>query len=238
MSNNALGLPAYDGKPLMGEVESWAHAAGLWPLIGTDEVGRGPLAGPVVAAAVALPDDAALQGSGLEGLADSKELTEAQRERLVPRIEALALGWHVEPAWQQEIAEKNILHASLAAMQRACAAVVAQLQQRGQPAAALLVLDGNQTLRGWQHGQQLAVVKGDRRSRAVAAAAVLAKVWRDRHMVQLEEQYPGYGLAKHKGYPTADHLAALARLGPSPVHRREFGPVKALDRQGALWLDG
>lgn len=238
MSEVEPALRRYDGKPQMGEVEFWAHAAGLWPLIGTDEVGRGPLAGPVVAAAVVLPEDAALRGSGLEGLADSKELTEAQRERLVPLIEGLALAWHIEPAWQQEIAEKNILHASLAAMQRACAAVVVQLQERGLPAAALLVLDGNQTLRGWTHGRQLAVVKGDRRSRAVAAAAVLAKVWRDHHMVQLDAQYPGYGLAKHKGYPTPDHLAALTRLGPSPVHRREFAPVKALGRQGSLWLDG
>ena len=230
--------PRYTGAPELGEIEAWAHSAGLWPLMGTDEVGRGPLAGPVVAAAVVLPDDAALHGTGLLGLNDSKLLSESKRESLVPLIERLALAWHVEPAWQQEIAERNILGASLGAMQRACAQVVRQLGERGHGPVALLVIDGNKELRTWAHGQQVAVIKGDRRSRAVAAAAVLAKVWRDHHMAQLEEQYPGYGFAQHKGYPTADHLAALARLGPSAVHRRDFGPVRALSGQGQLWLDG
>lgn len=230
--------PRYDGNPELGEIEAWAHAAGLWPLMGTDEVGRGPLAGPVVAAAVVLPDDAALLGAGLSGLNDSKLLSENKREGLVPLIERVALAWHIEPAWQQEIAERNILGASLAAMQRACAEVVRQLGERGHGPVALLVIDGNKLLHGWAHSRQAAVVKGDRRSRAVAAAAVLAKVWRDHHMAELEVQYPGYGFAQHKGYPTADHLAALSRLGPSAVHRRDFGPVRALSTQGQLWLDG
>lgn len=236
--SDRLAPPRYDGKPTLGEIEAWAHAAGLWPLMGTDEVGRGPLAGPVVAAAVVLPDKAALHGTGLAGLDDSKLLSESKRESLVPLIERVALAWHIEPAWQQEIAERNILGASLAAMQRACAAVVRQLGERGHGPVALLVIDGNKQLPSWAQCPQAAVVKGDRRSRAVAAAAVLAKVWRDHHMVELEAQYPGYGFAQHKGYPTADHLAALARLGPVAVHRRDFAPVRALTAQGLLWLDG
>lgn len=236
--SDRLAPPRYDGKPQLGEIEAWAHAAGLWPLMGTDEVGRGPLAGPVVAAAVVLPEDAALHGTGLAGLNDSKLLSDSKRQSLVPLIEKVALAWHIEPAWQQEIAQRNIQGASLAAMQRACAQVVRQLQERGHGAVALLVIDGNKALPAWGHSQQAAVVKGDRRSRAVAAAAVLAKVWRDQHMVELEARYPGYGFAQHKGYPTADHLQALVRLGPSAVHRRDFAPVRALSGQGQLWLDG
>lgn len=224
-----LQLPALAGRPRLGELEAWALAQGWWPLIGADEAGRGPLAGPVVAAAVVLSDGAARGGdSALAGLDDSKRLTPVQREGLVPAIQAAALAWHIEPAWEDEIAARNILHASLAAMQRACLAVAAQLEAAQLAQARLVALDGNQLLPAWTRSPQVAVVKGDARSRTIAAASVLAKVWRDKHMEQLDGQYPGYGFAVHKGYPTPAHLEALRRLGPSAVHRRGFGPVAAL----------
>lgn len=188
-------------------------------LAGVDEVGRGPLAGDVVAAAVILDPD-----KPIVGLNDSKKLTEKKREQLFPEIQQQALSWCVARASVAEIDQLNILHASLLAMKRA----VEGLQQ--QPEHVLV--DGNR-IPQWAYAAE-AVVKGDSRVAAIAAASILAKVVRDREMVAYDEQYPGYGFAGHKGYPTKSHMDALLRLGPTPIHRRSFGPVKAQLEQLAL----
>lgn len=182
-------------------------------IAGVDEVGRGPLAGPVVAAAVILDPS-----RPITGLTDSKKLSEKRRVELVPVIQSQALAWALGRAEPAEIDEINILQASLLAMQRA----VAQLQP--QPDFALV--DGNR-LPSLPCPAQ-AIVKGDLSEACISAASILAKVSRDTEMQVLDERYPGYGLAGHKGYPTRDHLDALRRLGPSVIHRRSFGPVKAL----------
>ena len=179
---------------------------------GCDEVGRGPLAGDVVAAAVIL-------GSSVpEGLNDSKKLTERRRERLFDEIRASAVAWSIGRASVEEIDRLNILNASLLAMKRAVESL--------SPLPDHVLVDGNK-LPAWQFSAE-AIVGGDGSIPAISAASVLAKVTRDREMVQLDEEYPGYGLAKHKGYPTAQHLDALARLGVTPIHRRSFGPVARL----------
>jgi ribonuclease HII len=210
----------------IGEIERSCRQAGLWPLIGTDEVGRGPLAGPVVAGAVILRD-----GARLPGLDDSKQLSEAQREALVEPIQAGALAWSVVEGSLDRIERLNILGASLWAMAEAVRACWRQLE--AMPAATrgvmprLVVVDGNKTLPGLVRPGQRAVVKGDRRSRAIAAASILAKVHRDHLMVRMAERYPGYGFESHKGYPAPVHLRALERLGPTPIHRVGFAPVAA-----------
>ena len=179
---------------------------------GCDEVGRGPLAGDVVAAAVIL-------GSSIpEGLNDSKKLTERKRERLFDEIKVLALAWSIGRASVEEIDRLNILNASLLAMKRAVESL--------SPLPDHVLVDGNK-LPSWQFSAE-AIVGGDGSIPSISAASVLAKVTRDREMVQLDGEYPGYGLAKHKGYPTAQHLDALARLGVTPIHRRSFGPVARL----------
>jgi ribonuclease HII len=182
-------------------------------LAGVDEVGRGPLAGDVVAAAVILDP-----GQPIEGLRDSKKLTEVRREELAQVIREKALAWSVARASVAEIDEINILQASLLAMHRAVAAL--------DPQPEYVLVDGNRLPR-WQYASE-PVVKGDDRVPAIAAASILAKVQRDGELRALEEQYPGYGFAAHKGYPTASHLKALQELGVTPVHRRSFGPVKKL----------
>lgn len=179
-------------------------------LAGVDEVGRGPLAGDVVAAAVILDP-----ANPIAGLNDSKKLSEKKREQLYPEICEKAISFCVARASVAEIDELNILHASLLAMKRA----VEGLQQ--QPEHVLV--DGNRVPR-WGYSAE-AVVKGDSRVMAIAAASILAKVVRDREMVAFEQQYPGYGFAGHKGYPTKVHMQALEKLGPTPIHRRSFGPV-------------
>ena len=179
---------------------------------GCDEVGRGPLAGDVVAAAVIL-------GSSIpEGLNDSKKLTERKRERLFDEIKVLALAWSIGRASVEEIDRLNILNASLLAMKRAVESL--------SPLPDHVLVDGNK-LPSWQFSAE-AIVGGDGSIPSISAASVLAKVTRDREMVQLDGEYPGYGLAKHKGYPSAQHLDALARLGVTPIHRRSFGPVARL----------
>jgi len=179
---------------------------------GCDEVGRGPLAGDVVAAAVIL-------GPSIpEGLNDSKKLTERKRERLFDEIRASAVAWSIGRASVEEIDRLNILNASLLAMKRAV--------QSLSPLPDHVLVDGNQ-LPVWQFSAE-AIVGGDGCIPCISAASVLAKVTRDREMLELEEKYPGYGLAKHKGYPTAQHLDALSRLGVTPIHRRSFGPVARL----------
>lgn len=182
-------------------------------IAGVDEVGRGPLAGDVVAAAVILDP-----ARPIVGLNDSKKLSARRREALAEEIRQRALGWHVARATVAEIDEINILQASLLAMHRAV--------QGLSPQPESVLVDGNRLPR-WDYRAQ-PVVKGDSRVAAIAAASILAKVQRDSELVALESRYPGYGFATHKGYPTAAHLAALEALGVSPVHRRSFAPVRAL----------
>ena len=179
---------------------------------GVDEVGRGPLAGDVVAAAVILGD------SPPAGLTDSKALSPRQRERLAETIRSEAVAWSLGRATVAEIDELNILQASLLAMRRAVEALSVQ--------PSLVLVDGNH-LPSWSY-EARAVIKGDMSEPAISAASIVAKVTRDSEMVILDDLYPGYGFAAHKGYPTKAHLAALASLGVSPVHRRSFGPVKRL----------
>ncbi len=182
-------------------------------LAGVDEVGRGPLAGDVVAAAVILDP-----ARPIPGLRDSKKLSPRRREELALLIMEQAQAWSVARASVAEIDELNILQASLLAMHRAVRAL--------EPQPAYVLVDGNRLPR-WDYPSE-PVVKGDDRVPAIAAASILAKVQRDRELVDLERQYPGYGFAVHKGYPTASHLEALRTLGVTPVHRRSFGPVRAL----------
>jgi len=183
------------------------------PIAGVDEVGRGPLAGPVMAAAVILDP-----GRPVQGLADSKRLSPRRREVLAGLIRERALAWALGRAEVEEIDRLNILHASLLAMRRAVEAL------RLPPVKALV--DGNRCPVLFCPAE--AVVGGDALVACISAASILAKVARDAEMVALDRRYPGYGLAIHKGYPTAAHLEALRRLGASPLHRRSFRPVREL----------
>ncbi|MFN2349246.1 MAG: ribonuclease HII [Thioalkalivibrio sp.] len=189
---------------------------------GVDEVGRGPLAGPVVAAAVILDP-----GVPIEGLRDSKKLTAARREALDMKIRERALAWALGFCSPAEIDRINILQASLLAMARAVEALSV--------APELALIDGNRCPRLAMTAH--AVIKGDSRVPAISAASIIAKVHRDRLMLELDACHPGYGLAEHKGYPTPVHLDALDRLGPSPCHRASFAPVRraAEARQGGLF---
>jgi ribonuclease HII len=180
---------------------------------GIDEVGRGPLAGPVVAAAVVLDT-----GAEIKGLADSKRLSETRREMLDREIRAAALAFSLGRAEPSEIDALNILQATLLAMTRA----VAGLGVR--PHAALV--DGNAIPPLTIPAE--AIVRGDEKIPAISAASIVAKVARDAEMRELEARYPGYGFAAHKGYPTRKHLEAIARLGVLPVHRRSFAPVRKI----------
>lgn len=180
---------------------------------GVDEAGRGPLAGPVIAAAVILDP-----ARPIAGLADSKKLTEKQRERLFDEIRHNALAWSVARARVREIDEINILQASLLAMQRA----VSQLKIPPQ----LVLVDGNKC--PVMPCPAIAIVKGDQTEPAISAASIVAKVLRDRIMLFLDKKYPAYGFARHKGYPTASHVEALKQAGVSRVHRRTFAPVSSL----------
>ena len=182
-------------------------------IAGVDEVGRGPLAGPVIAAAVILDGN-----RRIEGLRDSKELSARKRVVLAEAIRRHALAWSLGRAEPAEIDHLNILQASLLAMQRAVAGLAIQ------PTSVLV--DGNQ--RPLLDYPVQAVVGGDRLIPAISAASILAKVCRDAEMEEIEAQYPGYGFAQHKGYPTAAHLRALELLGPCPLHRRSFAPVRKL----------
>lgn len=182
-------------------------------IAGVDEVGRGPLAGDVVAAAVILDPL-----RPIPGLRDSKKLSAARREALAEMICANAVAWTVARASVEEIDRLNILQASLLAMKRAVEALT--------PQPGYVLVDGNR-LPQWRYAAE-PVVKGDDRVPAIAAASILAKVQRDRELISLDEQYPGYGFAAHKGYPTAAHIAALRELGVTPVHRRSFKPVREL----------
>lgn len=181
-------------------------------IAGVDEVGRGCLFGPVVAAAVVLSPEASLQLQTL-GVTDSKRLNATQRERLVAPIQALATDYALGLATVHDIERLNILHASLLAMTRA-------LRRLTTP-PDLCLIDGNQPIRNLGLSQQT-VVRGDRLHTEIAAASILAKVWRDRLIVRLDRRYPGYHLASNKGYGSAAHRLALQTLGPTPQHRRSF----------------
>ncbi|MBR9925099.1 MAG: ribonuclease HII [Gammaproteobacteria bacterium] len=185
-------------------------------LAGVDEVGRGPLIGSVVASAVILDPS-----RPIEGLTDSKKLTAKKREALDVLIRERALAFAVAEASAAEVDQLNIYHATHLAMRRAIDALT--------PAAEYLLVDGNRLPGHVLPGQ--AVVKGDARHPAIAAASILAKVARDAQMTELDLRYPDYGFARHKGYPTKEHLAALAAYGPLAEHRRSFAPVQ---RQLAL----
>jgi ribonuclease HII len=191
-------------------LEEAARKQGALRIAGVDEVGRGPLFGPVVAAAVILAP-----GFRLHGLTDSKKLTEKKRIEFDREIRLNAVAWSIAAVDAETIDRINIRQASLLAMRRA----VEQLAL----SPDFLLIDGRDTIQ-WDCPQQ-AVVKGDATSFSIAAASVLAKVHRDKLLVEWDREYPGYGLVQHKGYGTPEHLAALARLGPTPLHRKSFHPV-------------
>jgi len=191
-------------------LENTARRAGALRIAGLDEVGRGPMFGPVVAAAVIFP-----KGCRLPGLTDSKKLSEKVRNEFDVEIRLNAVAWAVAAVDVETIDRINIRRASLLAMRIA----VEQLALTPD----YLLIDGLDTI-DWPCRQQ-AVVQGDATSMSIAAASVLAKVHRDRMLVELDAVYPGYGLAKHKGYCSAEHLDALKRLGPTPQHRKSYRPV-------------
>ncbi|MUM77733.1 ribonuclease HII [Pseudodesulfovibrio sp. F-1] len=195
---------------------------------GVDEAGRGCLAGPVVAGVCILPET-----YDLPGLTDSKKLAAVKREALYPRIREQAVAWAVGLSWPGEIDRVNILQATFLAMGRAVRAMKAS--------AALLRIDGNKTIPGHALGLRVAqewVVGGDGSVPAISAASVLAKTFRDRLMVRLATRYPGYGLERHMGYGTREHLEAIVRLGPCRIHRLTFRGVRSEpepQRQGSLF---
>ena len=193
--------------PLLSEVTSQYE----W-VAGVDEVGRGPLAGEVVAAAVIFGD------SVPAGVTDSKKLTAKRREQLAVDIKSSARAWYVARASVAEIDSLNILQASLLAMHRAVDGLSL--------APEFVLVDGNR-LPAWNYKSK-PVIGGDALEVSIGAASILAKVQRDAEMVALDDEYPGYGFARHKGYPTREHMAALAALGVTPWHRKSFAPVKRL----------
>lgn len=199
MKKAASSLPLFD---TVGEI-----------VCGVDEAGRGPLAGPVFAAAVILDPQ-----RPIPGLRDSKKLSEAQRDALAVQIKENALAWAIAQCSEQEIDALNILQASLLAMRRA----VEGLQVK----PTLALIDGNRC--PVMPLRSEAVVKGDDRVPAISAASILAKTARDAALMRLHEQYPDYAFDRHKGYPTSLHLERLRRHGVSPVHRRSYAPVRAL----------
>lgn len=180
-------------------------------IAGVDEAGRGPLAGPVFAAAVILDPK-----KKIVGLADSKQLTAKKREYLAKKIQEKAKAWAIGRAEVEEIDRLNIFQASLLAMQRAVHALALL--------PSLVLVDGKHCPKLSFPSQ--AIIKGDEKITVISAASILAKVHRDASMVLLDAEYPGYGLAQHKGYTTQQHLQALKKLGPSSIHRRSFAPVR------------
>ena len=191
-------------------------------LCGVDEAGRGPLCGPVVAAAVILDP-----ARPIAGLADSKKLSEKRREKLAIEIREKALAWCIAEASVEEIDRLNILHATMLAMQRAVAGL-ALVPDR-------VLVDGNRCPRLELPCE--AVVKGDSLVAEISAASILAKTARDAQLLELDKRYPQYGLAGHKGYPTAAHLAALRAHGACDIYRKSFGPVRDVIANPPLWTD-
>lgn len=199
-------MPSFD-------FEEKHYAEGYSAVCGCDEAGRGPLCGPVVAAAVILPRDCVI-----DGLNDSKKLTEKKREALYDIICERAIAYAIAEASPAEIDEYNILNASMLAMRRAVEGLSVK--------ADFALIDGN-CARGFTIPTET-IVGGDARSYSIAAASILAKVTRDRECTELDRVYPEYGIAKHKGYPTKDHMAAVREHGPSPIYRKSF--LKFLDK--------
>lgn len=195
------------------DYENEKRNEGYTYVCGCDEAGRGPLCGPVVAAAVILPPDIEI-----EGLNDSKKLTEKKRERLFDVIKEKALAYAIAEASAQEIDEINILNASMLAMRRAVEALPIK--------ADFALIDGNCS-RGFSI-PTMTIVGGDAKSSSIAAASILAKVTRDRGCIEADKEYPEYNIAKHKGYPTKEHMDAVREHGPSPIHRKSF--LKFLDK--------
>ncbi|QEP42204.1 ribonuclease HII [Ectothiorhodospiraceae bacterium BW-2] len=195
----------------MSPQQPWSPPEWVTRLAGVDEVGRGPLAGPVVTAAVILDPQ-----RPISGVADSKQLSAATRERLSRQIKHQALAWALGRAEVEEIEQLNILQATLLAMQRALEALPLSPDY--------IAIDGNRLPKKLS-APAVALVKGDQRLAAISAASIIAKVARDAEMVRLDERYPGYGLARHKGYPTQFHRQQLQQLGPSPIHRRSWRSV-------------
>jgi ribonuclease HII len=191
------------------EFERQLWSAGVQRVGGTDEVGMAPLAGPVIAAAVILQP-----GARLRGVDDSKKLTPEQRERLDPEIRRAAVAWAIGRAEVEEIDRLNIYQAGLLALKRAVLALSPQPEH--------LLVDARRLDLALP---QQPIIQGDAKSLTIGAASIVAKVHRDRLMAELDARHPGYRLAENKGYPTPDHLEALRRLGPSPIHRRSFAPV-------------
>lgn len=180
-------------------------------IAGVDEVGRGPLCGPVVTAAVILDP-----ARPIDGLNDSKKLSEKKREVLFDEIKEKALAWCIARADVNEIDELNILHATMLAMQRAVTGLDVM--------PTLALIDGNRCPK--LPCRTEAIIKGDGKVPEIGAASILAKVARDREMAEMEKLYPGYGIGGHKGYPTKVHMEALKKLGATPIHRRSFRPVR------------
>ena len=195
-------------------IEKQYNDEGFAVICGVDEAGRGPLCGPVVAAACILPD-----GLFIEGLNDSKKLTEKKREKLFDVIKESAIAYCIAEASVEEINELNILEADLLAMRRAIDGLSVKPD--------LALIDGN-IARDFQI-PAVPVIKGDATSMNIAAASILAKVTRDRMCIDLDRDYPEYGIAKHKGYGTKDHMNALRTYGPSPIHRKQF--IRFLDKE-------
>ena len=192
-------------------MKPWKPPAGIKSLAGVDEVGRGPLAGDVVTAAVILPAN-----HPIEGLTDSKALSARQRENLYQDVISHASCWSIGRASVKEIDRYNILQATMMAMRRAVLGL--------KITPDYVAVDGNR-LPQWEYAGE-AVVKGDGRVAVISAASILAKVVRDREMQAMDAKYPGYGFQKNKGYGTAQHLEALQRLGPTAIHRHSFAPVR------------
>ena len=194
-------------------IENQLHEEGFSLVCGVDEAGRGPLCGPVFAAACILPD-----GLVLEGLNDSKKLTPKKRDKLFDLICENAIAYSIASASVEEIDELNILEADLLAMRRAIDSLSVK--------ADFALIDGN-IARDFQIPAR-AIIGGDAKSPSIAAASILAKVARDRDCIKLDEEYPQYGIAKHKGYGTKQHMDALRTYGPSPTHRKQF--IRFLDK--------
>ncbi|NOZ00902.1 MAG: ribonuclease HII [Deltaproteobacteria bacterium] len=207
-----------DGAYGPGYAEAWARSRGHFPVMGVDEAGRGCLAGPVVAAAVILPDD-----QSINGLDDSKLMTAKARDRVFDKIgdRALAIGVGVVPS--SSIDANGILPSTLEAMKAAVDSACTCHEMD----VGIVIVDGTSTIPGVTLPQK-SWIKGDHLSLNCAAASVIAKVTRDRLMVEMDVDYPGYGFARHKGYGTREHLDAISRLGPCPIHRMTFAPLKDL----------
>lgn len=197
-------------------IENQLHEEGFSVVCGIDEAGRGPLCGPVFAAACILPD-----GLVLEGLNDSKKLTPKKRDKLFDLICENAIAYCIASASVEEIDELNILEADLLAMRRAIDGLSVK--------ADFALIDGN-IARGFQIPAR-AIIGGDAKSPSIAAASILAKVARDRDCIELDAKYPQYGIAKHKGYGTKQHMDALHTYGPSPIHRKQF--IRFLDKDAS-----